>query len=357
MVKVAALVVACAAAAPAWGAPEHLRDESACVSALKHAKDQEQTGSLLDAKDLYLSCAHSPCAEFVRRQCSARHAKLEADTPTVVFVVTDSSGATRTDAQVRVDGTLLEGPLDGHPVEVDPGFHDFSFIVHGHVFATQKVMIVQGQRNRFVTTSVGATAGREAPIDQSSALAEAPVPPAQALRSPISTTPVRAARRPSSKKPVAAATDDNPTSTATSSTTTTPALVAADAATPEPDETPAPPPAHTSKRALIPWILGAVGVASLGTAAVLTTWGRKDNDQLAICAPGCNDSDLRHIRRLYVGADVAIGVGVAALGAAYWVYARGRGTAAEAPPQAETALRLDLAPTRAGGVASISGRF
>jgi hypothetical protein len=106
----------------------------------------------------------------------------------------------------------------------------------------------------------------------------------------------------------------------------------------------------------LPWVLAGVGVASLGAGALLTSWGRRDNDQLSICSPQCNPNDVRHIRRLYVGADVAFGVGIAALAAGYWLYAVGHdGSTAEA--SGETALRLDLSPTRAGGVASVSGRF
>jgi hypothetical protein len=57
-----------------------------------------------------------------------------------------------------------------------------------------------------------------------------------------------------------------------------------------------------------------------------------------------------------VGADVAFGVGIAAIAAGYWLYAVGY-TASKADTPAETALRLDLSPTRAGGLASLSGRF
>src|SRR5690242_20492158 len=86
---------------PASAAPEHLQNQQACAATLKKVKEQEQTGSLLEAKDLSLSCSRAPCTDFVRRQCATEHAKLEADTPTVVFVITDASGASRSnDVQV-----------------------------------------------------------------------------------------------------------------------------------------------------------------------------------------------------------------------------------------------------------------
>lgn len=353
------------ATAPAWGAPQRLRDEQACVAALDHAREQEHTGSLLEAKDLFFSCARAPCAEFVRRQCAARHAKLEADTPTVVFVVTDSSGAARPDVQVRVDGSLLEGPLDGHPVEIDPGFHDFSFIANGHVFANQSVLIVQGQRNRFVTAPMGANAERQPAADQPSELAEAPVPPVQALRPPVSTTPVRTARRsgvvraPSIAK-TAMTTAGKTAKTGAPGTGAGPAAPAEGPGTQPAEEEPgAASPAGSAFVRRLPWVLAGVGVASLGAGALLTTWGRRDNDQLALCSPGCNPNDVRHIRRLYLGADAAFGVGIAAIAAGYWLYALGHaGSAGEEQAAGETALRLELSPARGGGgLAAVSGRF
>ena len=71
-------------AIPALSAPEHLRDEAACVTTLKNAKTREQEGGLQAAKALLRSCAQSPCSLFVRQQCANRYNKLELDTPTIV---------------------------------------------------------------------------------------------------------------------------------------------------------------------------------------------------------------------------------------------------------------------------------
>jgi hypothetical protein len=348
--------------------PARLKDQRACAVVLTRAQEQERTGSLLEARDLFLSCARAPCTDFLRRQCAGRYAKLQADTPTIVFVVTDASGAPRNDVQVRIDGTLLEGPMDGHPVEVDPGFHGFSFIADGHVFATQKIMIVQGQRNRFVTEVMRA-AGDRAPIaDAQPSLSEAPVPP---LRAPISTTtPVRTARRPvaTGRRPAAtrAQNDVDPVETEADTAKigtapgTAPGTATGTTGINAGDDRPAPAPGPQGVYRVMPWVLGGVALGGAGAGALLTVWGRRDNDQLASCAPTCSADTLRHIRRLYTGADVAFGVGLAALGAAYWFYAVGQAnpTVPEAAGS-DTALRLDVnpAPTGSGGVASVSGRF
>ncbi len=169
--------------------------------------------------------------------------------------------------------------------------HDFSFIADGRVFATQKILIVQGQRNRFITASVG-KAGRGAVAADESA-----VPTDEQLP----------ATRPARAKTGAAAKRLSPRSP------------------------PRPSRRHPKRRGLpsgagSSLVLTGVGVAALGTGAVLTLWGRNDNKNLSNCAPNCADTTLSHIKRVYQGADIAIGVGVAALAAAYWSYAFASGS-------------------------------
>jgi len=130
---------------------ERLGDERACVTAFKKAREHEQGGKLQEAKELLMSCAQAPCGGFLRQQCSSKYNQLESDTPSVVLIVTDAAGAPRADVQVRMDGDVFAPQLDGRALTVDPGMHEFSFSADGVVFATQKVMIVQGQRNRFIT--------------------------------------------------------------------------------------------------------------------------------------------------------------------------------------------------------------
>jgi hypothetical protein len=89
---------------------------------------------------------------------------------------------------------------------------------------------------------------------------------------------------------------------------------------------------------------------------VITIWGRNDNNNLSACSPNCSGATLSHIKRVYQAADIAIGVGVAALAAAYWSYAFSQGSPGESK-SSETALRLDVAPTSSGGFAAVSGRF
>jgi hypothetical protein len=310
-------------ASPAMAQIAHLRDEEACVTTLKDAKAREQEGALQASRVLLRQCAQNPCSPFVRQQCANRNTKLELDTPTVVLLVTDAAGGSRTDVQVKVDGEPFASQLDGRAIPIDPGMHDFSFIADGRVFATQKILIVQGQRNRFITANIG-KAGRGAVAADDSAVPTEE----QVAKLPIARPRAKVAAAAKKAEPEESTTAESPAS----------------------EEQAAP-----KHRRILPLVLTGVGVAALGTAGVLTLWGRKDNNNLSECAPNCADATLSHIKRIYQGADIAIGVGVAALAAAYWSYAFTSSSGES--KSSETALRLDVAPTTSGGFAAVSGRF
>jgi hypothetical protein len=315
---------------PALAQNAHPRDEEACLNVLKEAKAKEQSGELQAARVLLRQCAQNPCSGFVRQQCINRNIKLEMDTPSVVLLVTDAGGGSRTDVQVKVDGEPFASTLDGRALPIDPGMHDFSFIADGHVFATQRILIVQGQRNRFITANIGRSGSRGAVAADDSAV---PTSEEQIAKLPVARPRAKLAEAPAAQKAAA-----EPEATAESGAESTP-----EQGTPK-------------HRRILPWVLTGVGAAGLGAGAVFTLWGRKDNNNLSACSPNCSDATLSHIKRVYQAADIAIGVGVAALAAAYWSYAFSQSSTAESK-SSETALRLDVAPTTSGGFAAVSGRF
>jgi hypothetical protein len=323
-------------------------DDEACADVLKNASTREAAGQLQEAKELFRSCARSSCALFVREQCTTHYTTLEHDAPTVVLMVSDGSGVSRTDVQVRVDGTVFSPQVDGRPLPIDPGMHDFSFSTGGHVFASEKILILQGQRNRIITAVIDATGAGHIANEREAAAVE------------LRELPRMKPTRPAATAAKVAKVDDkaaDPTAAPAP-----PAEVASEANEKDSsDETGGESSAErvkASKRPLLlPVVIGVAGVASLGAGALLTSWGRKDNDALGQCSPMCNPSALHHIRRLYYGADAAIGVGVAALAAAYLVYAINHHPPDEAPA-GETALRFGIEPTRmGGGLASVLGTF
>jgi hypothetical protein len=319
-------VGACGAAVLLCAAPAPGKDKDsrvACNSAYKEfktAQADEQSGRLREARELYLSCSKATCAGLVQK-CGAKYTALTAALPTVVPIVVDEAGEPRADVQVKVDGEVVTSRLEGRGLAVDPGVHEFSFSTDAGVFATQKIMIIEGDHNRPIQVAMHAMAKR----------AEKP-------KSASASKP--AAEEKSEAKPAAA----EPTPEAASSDKPTPSEAA--------------PAEGTSKGgphpALLPIVIGGAGLVALAGGGLLTYWGRKDNDALSQCSPNCLPSSLDHIRALYLAADISFGLGVGAVGVATWLYLR---SGAIENPNLGVARKFDVHPIRSGAFASYQGAF
>ena len=70
---------------------------------------------------------------------------VERAQPTVVFDVKDSHGQDLTSVHVSIDGAPLIDSLDGRPLDVDPGKHEFVFEASGRSPVTQTFVIDGGE--------------------------------------------------------------------------------------------------------------------------------------------------------------------------------------------------------------------
>jgi hypothetical protein len=307
-----------------------------CVDDYKSGLQLEETGRLISARERFVRCSKSACGSPLREECTTRFTQLDSEIPSVVPVATDAEGAPRFDVEVKMDGQLLTSTLDGHAWQLNPGRHEMTFSVDGEVFSSQELLIVQGQRNRMVQATFGATPavfkGRAATKPKKIAAAAAPPPaPPSPPKVKELPSPEEAARQIAEKEE------------AEKEASGPEATVATTGAEPSPSR--------------LPYVLGAFGLASIGTAAAFIYWGRRDNSDLSNCSSdvtNCPQNAVDHVHRMYLIGNVALGVGVAALGAAYFLHAHG---AATKETQAEEAYRFDVAPTNAGAVASVSGSF
>lgn len=149
-----------AAGAETRGRARHERPSASghdpCINAYTSAKEQQQAAHLREARESLLECAKPTCHKSLREWCALHYLQLAEDLPSVVPVVLDASGTPSVDVQVKVDGKPFAARLEGSALPVDPGLHEFSFEKDGSVFATQKVMIVQGQRNRQLSVTLRA---------------------------------------------------------------------------------------------------------------------------------------------------------------------------------------------------------
>lgn len=88
----------------------------------------------------------------------------------------------------------------------------------------------------------------------------------------------------------------------------------------------------------ISWLLFGVGAAALGTGVYLGLDARADvADMRNTCAPGCPSSEVDGAQRQLLFADVALGAGLFAVGAATWFWVKGK-------PEAPDQVRIEAVP-------------
>jgi hypothetical protein len=245
-------------------------DVDACLSGADRGQALRRESHLVDAREQLRACARPQCPKVVRSDCQRWLGEVDAAIPSVAVRVTDASGVPASDARVTVDSKPLA--LDGRSLEVDPGEHAFHAEASGGRVADARATLKAGERDRPVVLAL-APAAPPAPVGAAPQAAASAVPPG--------------------------------TSTAPQAPH---------------DEVPAGAPSHPIPVAS--WILGGVGVAALGGAAVLWASGLGDRSGLyGGCGQtqSCAQSDVDASRTKLVIGDVSAAAGVVALGAAVWI--------------------------------------
>jgi len=105
--------------------------------------------------------------------------------------------------------------------------------------------------------------------------------------------------------------------------------------------------------ALPVYALGALGVVALGSFAYFGLSSHAKREDLAACKGHCPEDDVDEVRREQLVADVSLGVGLVALGAAAYLHF-GR---AGGPPKQEARWHLGIAGTGRGATAALGTRF
>jgi hypothetical protein len=113
---------------------------------------------------------------MVQSDCVKWLADLAAATPSVVIIAKDASGNDLNAVKVTVDGKPLTDTLDGRPIFVDPGEHQFHYEAQGFPAVDEHVVIHVGEKNRTLKVQLAAPAA-PAP-GPAPAAGPAPQPPA-----------------------------------------------------------------------------------------------------------------------------------------------------------------------------------
>jgi hypothetical protein len=329
------------------GSPARTRGQpakAACVAAFDKAKELAWASHLREANQWFAICAQSSCDRGMRQRCTTVHTKIAAILPSVVPVVTDAAGALSQEIVVKMDGALLTSNLDGSAIVVDPGEHQFTFAKDGEIFATRRLALEKGQQHQLVSASLesgkhadveaSATGGADAGDEKRSAAAAAAPKPAPPLRK------LQTIHAAAESEPV----DEEAAPTLLRRENSRRPSEAADA------------------RTGAPWsayALAGVGVLGVGGYFTFNLKGSADNDALVVlCKPNCNPTSVRHVRNIYLAADISLGIGLAALAGSTYLFLRSHGTEEESPRSRTGSITgLSLAPTPSGGVATLGGTF
>src|SRR3974390_1132781 len=181
-------------------ASPHAREVAECAAARENAVTHERSGHLRQSLESWQACAKAACGRVLHKECTARAIEVESELPTIVLQVNSETGAPVKDVEVWMDGELLASRLDGNPLPVDPGLHEFSFRRGSHtggaasvppgpdgaVVVVKKLMIVQGEHDRPISVSIDVPDGPAAPASS----VNAPPAPSPAVepsprRSPV----------------------------------------------------------------------------------------------------------------------------------------------------------------------------
>jgi hypothetical protein len=111
------------------------------------------------------------------------------------------------------------------------------------------------------------------------------------------------------------------------------------------DQTAAAPSGGGARRTILTYGLAGVGVLGVGGFALFAVLGRRQQSDLEHdCAPSCSSARVDSVKTKYLVADLSLGVGVAALGAATYLFLTNRGAKANSH-----ATVVSFAPRTSGG--------
>ncbi|KYF71942.1 hypothetical protein [Sorangium cellulosum] len=293
-------LVAAALAALACLQPARARagDVEACFTASEEGQRLRDEGRLREARARFIACGAAACPALVRSDCAGWLADVTARVPTLILSAEDDQGQDAADVRVTLDGAPLAARLDGKAVEVDPGEHVLRFERAGSDPVALRLVVREGEKLRRVSARLAPPA---------TARAGAATPGGGAIApggGPLAPSEDQAASRPASSL-------------------------------------------------LLPIALGGVAAAGGVAYAALGLSARADADRLrATCAPRCAEADVDAVRTKVIAANVAFGVGVAALGGAVAALLL-RGPM----PAAPAAAAVHVVPLPGGAAAALGARF
>lgn len=133
--------------------PASADERAQCVAASEKAQQLKNAGKLSEAREQLVICGRAECPKLVQQDCTQWMSDLLGVLPSVVPGAKDRRGRDIVDVKVTVDGKVVTETLDGKPILVDPGVHNFHFETKGAPAIDEKIVVRQGEKNRIVTVT------------------------------------------------------------------------------------------------------------------------------------------------------------------------------------------------------------
>lgn len=152
-------------AIPASAAPKHggSSTKARCIAA--HEAGQELRGDKKPhaAREKFVQCARSECPLVLRKECTELLASVEKDAPTVALEAKDDAGNDTADVKVTMDGEVVATRLTGTALDVEPGEHVFTFEREDGKKIEQRVLVVEGDKNKKIVADYSALVPKPPP--------------------------------------------------------------------------------------------------------------------------------------------------------------------------------------------------
>ncbi len=180
---VIALAATAHAAPPAKPPPPAPSGAKACIAAHEDAQTLRNQKKLHAARAQFVACARAECPVVLRKECADQLALVEKDAPTVALEARDDDGKDTTDVTVKLDGAQIADKLTGIAVDVEPGEHVFRFERADGKSIEQKVLVVEGEKNRKVVGDFSTLVPKPPPHEDH--VTPPPPPPPEKKVSPL----------------------------------------------------------------------------------------------------------------------------------------------------------------------------
>jgi hypothetical protein len=119
-----------------------------CAAAFEQSQHLRNSFQYVEATEQALRCANPQCGAVLSEECGKLYGELQAATPSVVLGARAEDGTELGSVSIDVDGGSRRVAIDGTPLLINPGNHEFTFSAAGFKSTRQTAVILTGERFR-----------------------------------------------------------------------------------------------------------------------------------------------------------------------------------------------------------------